>query len=280
MKIVVLASGRGSNFKAIMDHVRLGVLRNAEVLALIYSDPEARAAKVASEYGVPAIYVEHKRVPRTEREKRILDHLEDLGADLVVLAGYNYILSSEFVDRYRWRIINIHPSLLPFAGGKGMYGRRVHMEVYASGVRFTGTSVHFVDVAVDQGPVIEQEAVYIGDVYGLKIPYEDKISLIENRVLVHEHRLYSRVIQLLIDGMVELREERILVPVSVEVNGKVRFQEEERVVRVAVVNADEEWRREWRKRQYEYIKLQREEWRRMGMPLEDILGPMGDPQWS
>lgn len=274
IRVVVLASGRGSNFKAILDHIRLGILKGVEVPALIYSDEDAPVRRVAESYGVDAIFVKHRGVPRSEREARIVEVLDQYGADLVAMAGYDYILSSWLIDRYRWRVLNIHPSLLPFAGGKGMYGRRVHMEVFRSGVKVTGATVHFADVAVDAGPVIDQVPVYIGDVYLLGVDRDVKIDLIADRVLVFEHRLYSRVLQLVADGLVEVVDEPVKTIRPIEEDGKIRLVEEEEVVIRAVVKADASWFREWCDRQRLFYEYQVEEWARTGKRLDQLLGPI------
>lgn len=277
MRLCVMASWRGTNFKAIMDHVRLGVLRGVEVPLLIYTDEGAPVKAIAEAYGVDAVYIKHKGVPRGEREKGILEVLEAYGVDAIALAGYDYILGSAVVEKYRWRVLNIHPSLLPFAGGKGMYGRRVHMEVFKAGVRATGATVHLVDESVDGGPIVDQWPVYIGDIYGLPLEPDEKIDLIADRVLLREHRLYSRAVQLLADGLVEVEEAEVKAPKVVEGGGGLRYVEEPTIVRRAVVRAGPAWHRDWAERQRAYVELQLAEWRRAGRPLELILGP--DEPW-
>lgn len=274
VRVAVLASGRGSNFKAILDHIRLGILRGVEVPLLIYSDEDAPVKRIAESYGVDAIFVKHRGVPRAEREAQIVEALEQYGVDIVAMAGYDYILSSWFIEKYRWRVLNIHPSLLPFAGGKGMYGRRVHMEVFRSGVKVSGATVHFADIAVDAGPIIDQIPVYIGDIYLLGIDRDAKVDMIADRVLVFEHRLYSRVLQMLADGLVEVVEEPVKIVRPVDDGGRIRFVEEEEVVTRAVVKADKSWFREWCSRQMVFFEYQAEEWARSGKRLEQLLGPI------
>jgi len=274
VRVAVLASGRGSNFKAMLDHERLGVLRGVSIVALIYSDEDAPVKEVAKRYGVDAYFVKHRGVPRPERERQMIEILDSYSVDVVAMAGYDYILSSEFIERYRWRILNIHPSLLPFAGGKGMYGRRVHMEVFRSGVKVSGATVHFADVAVDAGPIIDQIPVYIGDIYGKDVDRDAKIDLIADRVLVFEHRLYSRVLQLMADGLVRVVEEVAKVVKPIDDGGRIRFVDEEVVVTRAVVEAGPGWFRDWCERQRAYVELQEREWRSAGKPLDEVLGPI------
>lgn len=265
-----MASWRGTNAKAIFDHVKLGVLRGVEPAVLIYSDQEAPVRKIAEAYGVEAVYVQHRGVARSRREQEMAEVLKRYGVDLVVLAGYDYILGVPFIEQFRWRILNIHPSLLPFAGGKGMHGVRVHMEVYKAGVKTSGPTVHLVDESVDGGPIVDQWPVYIGDIYGLDIPYDQKLSILADRVLIYEHRLYSRVLQAVADGLLEVRTERVKAPRVAEEGGRVRYVEEEVEVARAVLKAGEGWIRQWRERQRVYVEHQLREWRESGKPMHLI----------
>jgi len=273
VKVGVLASWRGSNFKAIMDHIRLGVLRGVEVPVLIYSDENAPVREIAEKYGVEARYVRHRGVPRAVREEEMAEVLKSHGAEAVALAGYDYILSGGFISRFRL-VLNIHPSLLPFAGGKGMYGLRVHQEVFRAGVKVTGPTVHVVDESVDGGPIVDQWPVYIGDVYALPLPPEEKVQIIADRVLIFEHRLYSRVLQAVADGRLELVEEVVKVPRVYEEGGRLRVEEvEARAVR-AVLKVDEAWERQWAERQRAYVEYQLKEWEsRLGDRFALVLPP-------
>jgi len=270
MRLAVLASWRGTNAKAIFDHVRLGVLRGVEPVLLIYSDAEAPVRKIAETYGVDALFIPHRGAPRAAREREILEALRRYGVDLVALAGYDYILSASFIEQYRLRILNIHPSLLPFAGGKGMYGMRVHAEVYRAGAKVTGPTVHLVDESVDGGPILDQWPVYIGDIYALNLPYEEKLGIVADRVLMYEHRLYSRVIQAVADGRLEVRTEKVKAPRVVEEGGRIRYIEEEVERTYAILNIDGAWMQQWRERQRAYVEFQLKEWRDSGRPMHLI----------
>ena len=274
MRLGILASWRGTNAKAIFDHVRLGVLKGVEPAVLIYSDAEAPVRKIAESYGVDAVYVPHRGVPRSRREEEVLQTLRQYGVELVALAGYDYILSASFIEQYRWRILNIHPSLLPFAGGKGMHGMRVHAEVYRAGVKITGATVHLVDESIDGGPVLDQWPVYIGDIYAMDLPYEQKLEVLASRVLIYEHRLYSRVIQALADGRLELRAEKVKAPRVVEEGGRIKYIEEEVERTYATLKIDEAWMRQWRERQRIYVEFQLKEWGESGKPM-DLICPHG-----
>lgn len=272
MRLGILASWRGTNFKAIVDHIRLGVLRGVDIALLIYSDQDAPVRKIAEEYGIESLFIKHKGVPRPKREEEIAQALRDSGVDYVALAGYDYILGRAVLEKFKWRVLNIHPSLLPFAGGKGMYGLRVHMEVYKSGARVTGPTVHLVDESVDGGPILDQWPVYIGDIYALELPYERKIELIADRVLIYEHRLYSRVLQAVADGLLDIYREVVKVPTVVEENNRVIYREEEREVWRARLRYTRQWLEEWGERQRAYIELQLREWSNAGKDLGVILG--------
>jgi len=274
VRLGILASWRGTNAKAIFDHVRLGVLKGVEPAVLIYSDAEAPVRKIAESYGVDAVYVPHRGVPRSRREEEVLQTLRQYGVELVALAGYDYILSASFIEQYRWRILNIHPSLLPFAGGKGMHGMRVHAEVYRAGVKITGATVHLVDESIDGGPVLDQWPVYIGDIYAMDLPYEQKLEVLASRVLIYEHRLYSRVIQALADGRLELRAEKVKAPRVVEEGGRIKYIEEEVERTYATLKIDEAWMRQWRERQRIYVEFQLKEWGESGKPM-DLICPHG-----
>ncbi|MEM0276051.1 formyltransferase family protein [Pyrobaculum sp.] len=270
MKLGVLASWRGTNFKAILDHIRLDVLKGVEPAVLIYSDEKAPVREIAEKYGVEAVFVKHRGVPRGQREREMIEVLKGRGVDVVALAGYDYVLSKEFIESFNL-VLNIHPSLLPFAGGKGMYGMRVHMEIYRAGVKVTGPTVHVVDESVDGGPIVDQWPVYIADVYTLPLSTEEKVQIIADRVLIFEHRLYSRVLQAVADGLLEFREERVKAPRVVEEGGKIKVEEVEIVVKRALLRVDEAWRRAWEERQRIYVEYQLKEW--ATKPLHLILPP-------
>ncbi|WP_309491891.1 phosphoribosylglycinamide formyltransferase [Candidatus Hecatella orcuttiae] len=244
--LAVLASGEGTNFQAIADHVAAGVLRNVNLRVLVYNRPEAKVKDRAEKCQVPSEFVSHAGKDRGEFDEEVIDTLNRYGVDLIALAGWDRILGAEFIEKYRWKILNIHPSLLPFAGGKGMYGRKVHKAVLESGVKVTGPTVHYVDIAVDRGPIIDQYPVHIGDIYGLPIAWEDKITLLAERVLLYEHRLYSRVIQLQADGRIKIETEKV------EREGMTWE------LTIAVPDYSGNWLKEWNERQRKFLALQNE----------------------
>lgn len=181
IKIGVLASGRGSNFQAIIDGIREGEI-DGKVVVLVTDNPEAKAIERARENGIPAEIVERKKFgAREEMDRRIAEALEESGADLVVLAGYMRIVGKELLMKFRGRMINIHPALLP-----SFPGLDAQKQAFEHGVKVSGCTVHFVDEGTDTGPIIEQTPVYIGD---CKDAHE-----VADRILPYEHRTMRKVV--------------------------------------------------------------------------------------
>lgn len=159
-KIAVLVSGGGTNLQAIIDAQQSGKIKSGEIVLVISNNPDAYAIARAANAGIPAVTVVNKG-DSAEFEANILRTLEKADIDLVVLAGFMSILSSDFVSRYPKRIINIHPSLIPSFCGKGMYGIHVHEAALSYGVKVSGATVHFVNEVPDGGEIILQKAVRI-----------------------------------------------------------------------------------------------------------------------
>jgi phosphoribosylglycinamide formyltransferase-1 len=183
-KLGVLVSGRGSNLQAIMDAIAAGDLE-AQVAVVISDKPDAQALqRVAGAVPrIPEVVVERGRYPTAEAfENEIASILEGLGVDLVVLAGFMRILGPGFVRRFRERIVNIHPSLLP--SFPGLHAQR---QALLHGVKVSGCTVHLVNDALDGGPILAQAAVPV-------LPYDTEESLSE-RILKEEHRLLPKAIQ-------------------------------------------------------------------------------------
>ena len=179
MRVAVALSGRGSNLEALLK--ALGPEAPAGVVLVLSNRPDAGGLARAAAHGVPA---EVLADPSDAAEW--LARLERHAVDLVVLAGYLKLVPAGVIARYRGRILNIHPALLPAFGGPGMYGRRVHQAVLASGVRESGASVHLVDEEYDRGAVLAQARVPV-------LP-DDTPDRLAARVLEVEHRLLPAVI--------------------------------------------------------------------------------------
>lgn len=188
-RLAVLLSGRGSNFEAIAEAVDSGRIPDAEIVAVISDVAAARGLARARERGLPAFAVERERFgSRAEHEAEILRTLEKTGPDLICLAGYMRILSPAFVERWRGRILNIHPSLLPKYRGLSPQKRALE-----AGETESGCTVHLVDEGTDTGPVVLQKRVPVepGDT-------EDSLSA---RILRQEHEAYPEAIVAVLDGL-------------------------------------------------------------------------------
>ena len=204
LRVAVFASGRGSNFQAILDAVDRGDLE-IDVVLCVSDRGEARALELARSHGVATAVLHPTEFETLEAYcASLLDHLHAHEVDFIVLAGYMKKIPTRIVEEFRHRIANIHPALLPAFGGKGMYGRRVHEAVVEHGVHWTGATVHLVDEDYDTGPIVLQEPV---PVYP-----EDSADDVAARVLELEHRLYPRALRLFAQGrvLVEGRTVRIL----------------------------------------------------------------------
>jgi len=197
--IAVFASGTGSNFLAISQAVKTGILKGACLKLLVCDNPKALVLKKAEKAGVKVLLTERKNFPSKEAfENKIIEHLKDDRIDLVVLAGFMRILSSSFVRAYRNRIINIHPSLLPsFKGGHGI------KDAFDYGVKLTGVTVHFVDQEMDHGPVILQSAV--------EIKKNDTLKSLEIKIHQTEHKLYPQAIKLFLSRKLKVTGRKVKI---------------------------------------------------------------------
>jgi phosphoribosylglycinamide formyltransferase-1 len=209
----ILVSGRGSNMIALLESMRSGEAAGRPALVLS-NESEAPALERARSYGIPTRVVPHREYRGQGREaydRAVAAALDEAGIDVVCLAGFMRVLSAWFTDRYAGRLINIHPGLLP--SFPGLHAQRQALD---HGVRIAGCTVHFVDAAVDHGPIIAQAAVPV-----LADDTEESLSA---RILEQEHRLYPYALALLcagrlaIDGRrVHIRTERAGLPVALAV---------------------------------------------------------------
>lgn len=187
IKIAVFVSGGGTNLQAIIDAEKSGILRDGKLALVLSDNPSAYALTRATKAGIKAVVVE-KKASQTEFEEQISDVLEENDIELIVLAGFLRILGKDFVERYKDRIINVHPSLIPSFCGKGFYGLKVHERALAYGVKVTGATVHFVNEIPDGGQIIMQKAV--------PVKSGDTPEILQKRVMVEaEHKLLPRAVQ-------------------------------------------------------------------------------------
>jgi phosphoribosylglycinamide formyltransferase 1 len=202
--IMVSGQGRGSNMQAIIDGCKSGKI-NGEVALVLGVKDDAPAIERARGQGIPTLSISPKAYETTEAyDTAVFDALKAAKIDLICLAGYMRVLGQNVVDRWRDRIMNVHPALIPSFCGKGMYGHHVHEAVIARGVKFTGVTVHLVDEEYDTGPIVLQTVVPVSE--------DDTPDTIAAKVLVEEHRTYTDAIALFAAGRLRVvgRKVRIL----------------------------------------------------------------------
>ncbi len=164
LRTAVFVSGGGTNLQAIIDAVKSGVIKHAEIALVISSNPGAYAINRAEAAGIPVRVIAKKScADREEFENKLQKELKRYKIDLIVLAGFMILLSESFTSSYHGKIINVHPSLIPAFSGKGYYGLRVHEAALKYGVKVTGATVHFVNETPDGGEIIAQKAVKVRD---------------------------------------------------------------------------------------------------------------------
>ncbi len=161
-RVAVLVSGGGTNLQAIIDAHRAGKIADCELALVLSSNPEAYALERAKNAGIPTLVLDKKAVPdRAAYTHALTEALREAKIGLIVLAGFMYILSPEFIEAFPNRILNVHPALIPSFCGDGFYGLHVHEAALAKGVKVTGATVHFVNEVCDGGPIVLQKAVEV-----------------------------------------------------------------------------------------------------------------------
>jgi phosphoribosylglycinamide formyltransferase-1 len=187
-RIGVLISGRGSNMIALAEAVRDDRIRNAEIAIVISDQPNAAGLRKARELGIETLVVERRGRPRAEHDREVVAALQSRRIDLVCLAGYMRVLSSEFIAAYRGRILNIHPSLLPLYPGLNP-----QQQALDQGAEVSGCTVHFVDETLDGGPIIAQVPV--------PVHKDDTVESLAARILEDEHKLYPKAVALVLGNI-------------------------------------------------------------------------------
>ena len=197
-KAAVLVSGGGTNLQAIIDAKASGLIRNAEISLVISNNPSAYALTRAKNAGIKASCISPSEFDSRELfNKALTDALIEAEVDLVVLAGFLVIIPREMVEKFRNRIINVHPSLIPSFCGTGCYGLKVHEKALSRGVKITGATVHFVDEGTDTGPIILQKAVEVKD--------GDTAETLQKRVMEEaEWKILPEAIELVASGQVKV----------------------------------------------------------------------------
>jgi len=196
-KIGILISGRGSNMLALADAVDEGRIPGAEIALVISDQAKAAGLDRANKRGLKTIVIQRRGRSREEHDREIVATLKAHQIEIVCLAGYMRLLSSYFIETYRNRILNIHPSLLP-----AFPGLDAHRQVLEHGVKWTGCTVHFVDETLDGGPIIGQKVVPV-------FP-DDTEETLAARILKEEHQLYAEALALVVSGKYEVVGRRVI----------------------------------------------------------------------
>jgi len=196
-RVAVMASGRGTDFQSIIDATERGEV-DIDLALLIVNNKDALAIERARKHGIEWIFIDHRKKTRTEFEEEVIKELKARNMDLVVLAGFMRIVTSNLISHYPNRIINIHPSLLPaFPGVRGQGDALDH------GVKVSGCTIHFVDESLDGGPIILQKAVEVLD--------DDTENTLADRILEQEHIFLPLAVKLFSEGRLKIEDRRVKI---------------------------------------------------------------------
>ena len=201
LALAVLASTNASDLDSIVNAIENSVL-NAEIKCLVSNKENAGCVERAKKYGIEVIVINHKDFENREAfDKKVSEELEKRNIDLIVLIGYMLIMSDWFVKKYKGKIMNVHPSLLPAFGG-GM-DKNVHQEVLDSGVDVTGATIHFVTEEVDSGPIIMQKSV--------PVDKSDTVETLKAKVQKLEQEMFPKAIQLFAEGKLKIEGNKVRI---------------------------------------------------------------------
>jgi phosphoribosylglycinamide formyltransferase-1 len=189
-RIAILISGRGSNMVALIEAIRRREISNAEVSVVISDQRDAPGLQKATVAGIETLVIERHGRTRAEHDRDVVTALKTRDIDLVCLAGYMRVLSSDFINAYRGRILNIHPSLLP-----SFPGLDAQQQALDNGAKISGCTVHFVDETLDGGPIIAQREVPVRE--------SDTAESLAARILIEEHRLYPEAVNMVLSQLAE-----------------------------------------------------------------------------
>lgn len=200
LNVVVLVSGGGTNLQAIIDAAEAGKISNTKITGVISNNRNAYALERAKKHGIENLCISPKDFEtRAEFNEKFLEAVDQMKPDLIVLAGFLVVIPPKMIERYRNRIINIHPSLIPSFCGTGYYGLKVHEAALSRGVKVVGATVHFVDEGTDTGPIILQKAV--------EVEQGDTPEILQRRVMEQaEWKILPRAIDLIANGKVKVED--------------------------------------------------------------------------
>lgn len=200
-KIAVLISGSGTNLQSIIDSIKSNYL-NCSIEFVISDRKNAKGIARAINNNIKALYIKKSECSNQSISDRILEIVDDK-VDLIVLAGFLSILEGKILQKFKDRIINIHPSLIPSFCGKGMYGIKVHEKAIEYGVKFSGCTVHFVDEGTDSGPIILQKVVTVN--------MDDCAEELQKRILKEEHKALPEAIKYISEGKVKIIKHKVII---------------------------------------------------------------------
>ena len=205
LRVAVLVSGGGTNLQAIIDAVENGTITNTQIVGVISNNKNAFALERAGRHGIPAQCISPKDFETRDEFNRVfLDKVNELKADLIVLAGFLVVIPEMMIREYRNRIINIHPSLIPSFCGTGFYGLKVHEAALKRGVKVVGATVHFVDEGTDTGQIILQKAVSVEE--------GDTPEILQRRVMEQaEWKILPQAIDLIANGKVQIVDGKVSI---------------------------------------------------------------------
>lgn len=203
MNIAIFASGSGSNAEAIMRAQKEGKL-SAKIGLVVTNKTDAGVIQRADAYNTPYIVLNKKDFPNeNEHIDLLINTLDEYGIDFIALAGYLQLIPLRLIEKFRNRITNIHPALLPSFGGKGYYGRKVHQVVLDAGCKVSGVTVHIVDEEYDRGPIIAQVSIPVIE--------GDNAESLAARILVEEHKIYPKTLQLFAEEKIIISDGKVTI---------------------------------------------------------------------
>ncbi|MDF2567073.1 MAG: phosphoribosylglycinamide formyltransferase [Oscillospiraceae bacterium] len=205
LNVAVLVSGGGTNLQALIDAQERGEIIGGKICRVISSKPGAYALERAAKANIPTSVVDRKRYGSSyDFDDAILFALQNANADLIVLAGFMYILGEKVTKKYEYKIINVHPALIPSFSGKGFYGLRVHQAALDYGVKLTGATVHFVNEHADAGPIILQKSVDIKN--------GDTPEILQKRVMQQaEWVILPKAVSLFCQDKIEIKDNKAYI---------------------------------------------------------------------
>ena len=203
LKIGVLVSGGGTNLQAIIDACQTGNIPG-EVVVVISNRKEAYALERAKKNRIEALYIDKKDfITNRDYAQRLAEEMDKREVELVCLAGFLLLIDPFFIDKYKNKIMNIHPALLPAFGGKGMYGKNVHRAVLEYGCKVSGVTVHFINEKYDQGAIILQKTVNVLD--------NDTVDSLSSRILEEEHKIYVQAVRLFAKKKLDIKARKVRI---------------------------------------------------------------------